>query len=234
MILKYSKISPYKIRKIIKCFCLDLTAQQCSVLLKINRNTVNRYYLIFRKTIYSHQQSKLDLFLASQEISLSLFKNTQHKFPKKEEKKAKVKGFIGVIENEQIIFTNLIKADTSSKISKNINTNYLLTDYGIDRYDAIICLNSNRFVRMDKSKTPYKKQVSGLDNIERFWGHTKKRLNKFNGVHNYFELHLKESEWRWKKTVTSMEKELKKLLLMILMFFMVNKVFFDVKCIYTL
>ncbi len=58
------KLSKYKLKKIIHCFCLDLTAQQCSELLKINRNTINRYYLIFRKAIFKSQKSKfIDFFL---------------------------------------------------------------------------------------------------------------------------------------------------------------------------
>ena len=30
-------------------------------------------------------------------------------------------------------------------------------------------------------------------------GYTKRRLAKFNGVQQNFELHLKESEWRWRR-----------------------------------
>ncbi len=41
---KYSKLSPYKIKKILYCFSQDLTAMQTANLLGINRNTINRYY----------------------------------------------------------------------------------------------------------------------------------------------------------------------------------------------
>ena len=37
-----------------------------------------------------------------------------------------------------------------------------------------------------------------INGIESFWGFTKRRLAKFIGVLVNFELHLKESEWRWK------------------------------------
>ena len=43
-----SKLSNYKIRKILKYFCVDLTAVQCSKVSSFNRNTINRYYTIFR------------------------------------------------------------------------------------------------------------------------------------------------------------------------------------------
>jgi hypothetical protein len=35
-----------------KCFCVDIDATKTAKLLGINRNTINRFYLIFRKAIY--------------------------------------------------------------------------------------------------------------------------------------------------------------------------------------
>jgi len=49
--IKYSKSSNYKIKKILRCFCTDLTAVQASKLLDIIRNTINRFYKIFRESI---------------------------------------------------------------------------------------------------------------------------------------------------------------------------------------
>lgn len=49
--MKYSHLSNYKIKKIIKCFCEDLTATQTSNILSINRNTINRYFNIIRLSI---------------------------------------------------------------------------------------------------------------------------------------------------------------------------------------
>jgi transposase-like protein len=53
--LKFSRLSVYKIRRIILCFCEDITASSASKLLRINRNTVNLYYNHFRDLIF--QQS---------------------------------------------------------------------------------------------------------------------------------------------------------------------------------
>jgi transposase-like protein len=49
--LKGSKISRYRILKLIDCYCLGLEASKTAVLLKLNRNTVNRYYGIFREIL---------------------------------------------------------------------------------------------------------------------------------------------------------------------------------------
>ena len=47
-----------------------------------------------------------------------------------------------------------------------------------------------------------------INGIESFWSFTKPRLVKFNGVSVNFELHLKESEWRWKKQPDALANEL--------------------------
>ena len=47
-----------------------------------------------------------------------------------------------------------------------------------------------------------------INGIESFWSFTKRRLAKFNGVSVNFALHLKESEWRWKKQPDELANEL--------------------------
>ena len=47
--LRKSQISQYKIKKILKCFAADYSATETAKQLKLNRNTINRYYHIFRK-----------------------------------------------------------------------------------------------------------------------------------------------------------------------------------------
>ncbi len=42
-------------QKILWHFIVDVTATKTSKLLNINRNTINRYYNIFRKIIYCYQ-----------------------------------------------------------------------------------------------------------------------------------------------------------------------------------
>jgi transposase-like protein len=53
--LKYSRLSAYKVNGIILCFCEDINASSASKLLRINRNTINLYYNHFRRLIF--QQS---------------------------------------------------------------------------------------------------------------------------------------------------------------------------------
>lgn len=50
--LKYCKISQYKIKKILKYFIEDYTSTDVSKITKLSRTTINRYYKIFRKTLH--------------------------------------------------------------------------------------------------------------------------------------------------------------------------------------
>lgn len=50
--LNHCKISQYKIKKILKCFVEDCTSAEASRLVKLNRNTTDRYYKSFRKTLH--------------------------------------------------------------------------------------------------------------------------------------------------------------------------------------
>jgi transposase-like protein len=50
--MKFNRLSQYKKRKILGVFCKDLTASVAAKILKINRNTINKYYSLFREIIF--------------------------------------------------------------------------------------------------------------------------------------------------------------------------------------
>ncbi|MEG6504557.1 IS1595 family transposase, partial [Nitratidesulfovibrio sp. 1201_IL3209] len=68
---KNSKLSRYKIGKIAECFCIDIDATKTALLLKLNRKTVNRYFLAFRTLIYAHQASQKEKILGVVEVDES-------------------------------------------------------------------------------------------------------------------------------------------------------------------
>ena len=53
-----SKLSKYKVKKIRQCFCIDIDATKTAQLLSLNRNTINRWYGIFRQVIYEYQMGQ--------------------------------------------------------------------------------------------------------------------------------------------------------------------------------
>ena len=68
-----AKISTFKIKKIIKHFCVDINASKTAVLLGINRNTVNRWYNIFRRAIYAWQRQEFEKIIGEAELDESYF-----------------------------------------------------------------------------------------------------------------------------------------------------------------
>ncbi len=55
MIVKSSKLSDFKIKKLVWYFCVDVEASKVSLIVGLNRNTVNRFYHLFRTVIYYQQ-----------------------------------------------------------------------------------------------------------------------------------------------------------------------------------
>lgn len=72
--MKYnSKLSAYKLKKIIKCFCIDIDATRTALLLDINRNTINHWFTIFRQEIYDYQTNQKRLLYGEIELDESYF-----------------------------------------------------------------------------------------------------------------------------------------------------------------
>jgi hypothetical protein len=71
--IKYSKLSNYKIKKIMNCFCIDIDATKTAKLIGLNRETINRYFMLFRQAIYWHQTSLKNQFFGEIEMDESYF-----------------------------------------------------------------------------------------------------------------------------------------------------------------
>ena len=75
-------------------------------------------------------------------------------------------------------------------------------------YDGLVDVGYDKHFRINKSKHFAEKSVH-INGIEAFWSFTKRRLAKFNGVKQNFELHLKECEWRYNRALPQLLASLK-------------------------
>ena len=66
-------LSDYKIKKIIEAFCADISATQASILLKISRISINKYYNLFRELIYDYQTEEKKKLCGIVEVDESYF-----------------------------------------------------------------------------------------------------------------------------------------------------------------
>lgn len=206
MLVRYSKLSDYKVKKIIDCFAIDIEANKTSELLGINRNTINRFYKLFRQLIYASQMSDLIKFFGEVECDEAYFGSKRLRglnMPQKRGRGTWKRPVFGVFERGGRVYTELIpnsKAEHLRRviIGKIAPESIVLTD-GWRGYSGLVDVGYDKHLRIGKSKHFSDGRGVHINGIESFWSFTKRRLAKFNGVKAYFELHLKECEWRWKK-----------------------------------
>ena len=75
-------------------------------------------------------------------------------------------------------------------------------------YDGLVDVGYDKHKRINHSKAFSYGNGTHINGIENFWSFTKGRLAKFRGTKVNFELHLKECEWRYKKTKRQLYQEL--------------------------
>lgn len=68
-------------------------------------------------------------------------------------------------------------------------------------YNGLVDVGFDKHYRVNHGKDEFSnKRGTHISDIEAFWSFCKRRLMKFNGTKKNFPFHLKECEWRWKKT----------------------------------
>ena len=215
---KNSKLSRYRIGKIAECLCIDIDATKTALLLKLNRKTVNRYFLAFRTLIHTHQISQKEKLLGVVEVDESFFGPARVRGrpgPRKRGRGTLKQPVFGIYERNGSVYTELVP-DCSAKslqsiIRGKVSPESVIHSDGWRGYDGLVDVGYDKHFRINKTKYFAEKTVH-INGIEAFWSFTKRRLSKFNGVKKNFELHLKECEWRYNKPLPQLIAELKLLL----------------------
>jgi transposase-like protein len=218
--IKNSKLSERKVRKIAHHFCVDIPASKTAELLSINRNTVNRFYGLFRRIIYAHRHQELKKLNGVIELDESYFGATRVRGQQGKRKRGRgtlKQPVFGIFEREGEVYTEIIpncKRDTlQGIILGKVDISSVINSDGWRGYDGLVDVGYDKHYRVIHSKGEFSlKNGIHINGIESFWSFAKRRLAKFNGVKVNFALHLKECEWRWSKTTDQLYKKLKKLI----------------------
>jgi transposase len=198
--MKNSKLSKYKIKKILKCFSEDLPASKTSKLLNINRNTINRYFNIFRLLLIHALETENIKISGSIELDESYFGAKRVRGKRGRGAAGKTPVF-GLLQRDGKVFVQIV--DNCSKDNlrpviqgKILEGSTIYTD-GWKAYDGLI-LNGYDHYRVYHSHNEFARGKCHVNGIEAFWSFAKRRLAKFNGIaeHKFF-LHLKECEFRY-------------------------------------
>lgn len=213
-----SKLSSYRVAKIVECFCLDIDASKTAQLLRLNRKTANRYFGTFRRLIQQCQMTEMAQFVGIVELDESFFGPNRVRGrpgPRKRGRGTTKQPVFGIYERNGRIYTELVSNCSALTLQKIIRgrvspDSVILTD-GWRGYDGLVDVGFDKHLRINKSKHFVSKGVH-INGIEAFWSFTKRRLAKFNGVKKNFELHLKECEWRYNKTPSQLRRELRQMI----------------------
>lgn len=216
--VKNSRLKPALKVQLMRCFVLDLTATQTAKLLGINRNTVNRYYRLSREVIYAHQLAKLQQFVGEIEIDESYFGPRRLKgLATRRGRGTHRQPVFGIYERSGRVYTEVIpnctRATLRAIISGKINPSSTIYSDGWSGYDGLVDMGYDKHFRIKHHKNEFVSHKGAhINGIESFWSFTKRRLGQFNGVKPYFELHLKECEWRWARSDSELLDELNTML----------------------
>lgn len=222
MLNKKNGLSRYRQEKLIALFCADLTASQAALVIGVNRNTTNRYWRLFRERIRDHQCVLKDQLQGVIEVDESYFGQSRPRGvcgPRKRGRGAGKQPVFGIIERGGRVFTEIVP-DVKKKTLQGIIRGHVALDStiitdGFRAYDGLVDVGFDAHLRLTKyynRPTRFAEGPVHINGIEAFWSFTKRRLAKFNGTRKNFELHLKESEWRWRKDHAILVRELKSLL----------------------
>ena len=197
-------------------FCLDITANKTALLVSLNRNTINHWYMIFRRAIYAHQMQEFEKIIGEAEVDESYFgarRKRGFRGKLKRGRGTQKQPVFGVFKRNGRVYTEIVpnckKITLQAIIKGKVDPQTIIYSDKWRGYDGLVDVGYDKHFRVNHGKNEFSKG-SGIhiNGIENFWSFTKRRLNKFNGVKKYFEFHLKESEWRYAKNHVTLEKEL--------------------------
>ena len=211
-LLKRQRISRSKFNLIVRNFCNDFTALETSILIRVNRHTIERYYTLFRRWIFK-ESLKEEKLSGEVEVDESYFGASRVRGKRGRGASGKIP-VVGLLKRNGKVYTKIVLNCTREELMPVIKGRVIpgatvYTD-GWRSYDGLI-FSGYRHKRIYHDKNQFAKKRNHVNGIESFWSYTKRRLRKFNGVpKDKFLLYLKESEWRFNNR-GNLEKSLKKL-----------------------
>ena len=208
-----NKLSKYYKKKIIKCFALELTATQTAKLLKINRNTINRYYRVIRESIASYEDHLAHHFSGEIELDESYF-GGHHKGNIGRSTKSKIPVF-GILKRNGIVYTQIVP-DVSARtlksiINKRVRNGSIIYSDSWKSYNGLVFYGYEH-IRISHDKELVDNKKNHINGIESFWSYVKNKLSKYYGIrHEYFYLYLKEFKFRFNNKNKNIEQLLIKI-----------------------
>ncbi len=197
--IKYSKLSQYKVERIFYNFFHDFTATQTSLILSLNRNTINLWYRRFREAIVRSSILESKEY-GEFEVDESYFGAKRVRWKRGRWAAGKTPVF-WLLKRDGRVHVSIVPDCSRESLLPIIQGKILewstIHSDGWRSYDGLI-LNGYDHYRVFHSENEFVRGKSHVNWIEAFWSFAKRRMNKFNGIsQETFHLHLKECEFRY-------------------------------------
>ena len=195
--MRKSRLSQYKQNKLIELFVAGVTARTAAELVGVNKNTAAYYFHRLRLLIYQNSPH-LEMFDGEVEADESYF-DGQRKGKRGRGAAGKVAVFGLLKRNDKVYTVTVPNTQTATLfpiIREQVKPDSIVYTDCYRSYDVLGVSEFSHF-RINHS-THFAERQNHLNGIENFWNQAKRHLRKFNGIpKEYFELYLKECEWRF-------------------------------------
>ena len=194
--MKWSKISNFKIKKILRSFAAELTSTQASKQLGFNRHTTDHYYQYFREQLALYEEAHFKQVAGNIKID-ELFFGGKHIAGLGLKARVPV---VGIIQRKGMVYTELIpnipKKMIMPLIKDMIKKSKSQSADQWQGYDGLV-LGGKKHFRINLSGERGGK-FSRQNAIESFWSYTKRKIMRHNGIrHDKLYWYLKEAEFRF-------------------------------------
>ena len=211
-LLKNTKLSNSKIRKLIQMFVLEVPACKAAVALDINRNTAQRVYTKIRLAIVKDCEIHSP-FSGEVEVDESYF-GGKRKGRRGRGAGAKVPVF-GLLKRNGKVYTATVKDVSGSTLKQiirsKVNTDSIIYSDSFRAYDGLVAYGyKHKRINHDKR---FGVKTNHINGIENFWGFAKTKLRRYNGIdRKHFVLYLKEMEFRFNNRNVDLVNKIKEIL----------------------
>lgn len=212
---RHSKIGEAKFRQLLRLFAMDLTATDAAQLCGLSVRSVNAVYQRIRVRLAQE-------CAAQSPLSGTLEADESYFGPKRiRGKRGRGAGgktiVFGLLKRGECVYTEIVpnasKATLQAIIRGKVDPNSVIHTDGWRGYDGLVDLGLAKHFRVNHGNNEFVKGSRHVNGIESFWSYAKHRLAQFHGIRqDKFELHLKETEFRFNHRNLDLYKILLKLL----------------------
>ena len=171
--------------RLMAAFCADLTATQAAHVLGLNRNTVNRYFRLFREC---HQDGLRDHFSGTVEVDESWFGAARPRGTLGPRRKGRGSNKQPRLRHHRARRARLHRSHTGHKekdlqnlIRGKVAPEATVISDGWQAYSGLVDVGHDRHLRITKHRkegNPFTDGEVHINGTESFWSFTKRRLAK--------------------------------------------------------